>query len=170
MKRDQFGQISFDANEIAEMLYVNPDVDFTNLQVQDPEIYNSSVARYYGELPALKEYQPLTIGIEEFDRMNQARWFMPEKYQTLDIAEWVLAQCQTQEQLQRAGKELLMFQERNLTDLLRFLKYFVDTMRANGVVWGLGRGSSVSSYVLYLIGVHKIDSMYYDLDVEEFLR
>ena len=55
-------------------------------------------------------------------------------------------------------------------DLLRYLKYFVDTMRENNVVWGLGRGSSVASYVLYLIGVHKIDSMYYDLDVGEFLR
>ena len=95
---------------------------------------------------------------------------MPDDYKNLDIAEWVLSQCHTQEQLQRAGKELLMFQERNLIDLLRFLKYFVDTMRINGVVWGLGRGSSVSSFVLYLIGVHKVDSLYYDLDVEEFLR
>ena len=170
MKRDQFGQVSFDINEIAEMLYINPDMDFTNLQVQDPEIYNASVARYYGELPALKEYQPLPMSIEEFDRINQSHWYMPEQYQEFDIDKWVLDQCRTQEQLQRAGKELLMFQERNLTDLLRFLKYFVDTMRTNGVVWGLGRGSSVSSFVLYLIGVHKIDSMYYDLDVEEFLR
>lgn len=170
MKRDQFGQVSFDPNEVAEMLYANPDMDFTNLQVQNSNLYNASVARYFGELPALKEYQPLTVDIEDFDRMNQSHWYMPEKYRELDIAEWVLKQCKTQEQLQRAGKELLLFQERNLNDLLRFLKYFVDTMRANGVVWGLGRGSSVSSFVLYLIGVHKIDSIYYDLDVEEFLR
>jgi DNA polymerase III alpha subunit len=46
----------------------------------------------------------------------------------------------------------------------------VETMRVNNIVWGVGRGSSVASYVLYLIGVHKIDSMYYDLDIEEFLR
>jgi DNA polymerase III alpha subunit len=54
--------------------------------------------------------------------------------------------------------------------LLRYLKYFVDTMRANNVLWGLGRGSSVSSYVLYLLGVHKINSMFYDLDIREFLK
>jgi DNA polymerase III alpha subunit len=170
MKRDQFGQISFDIGEVAEMLHSNPDVDFTNLQVQNPNLYNASVARYFGELPALKEYRPLTVDIEEFDRINQSQWYMPEEYRKLDIAEWVLSQCQTQEELQRSGKELLMFQERNLTDLLRFLKYFVDTMRNNKVVWGLGRGSSVSSFVLYLIGIHKINSIYYDLDVEEFLR
>jgi len=57
-----------------------------------------------------------------------------------------------------------------LFDLLRYLKYLVDTMNHNQVIWGVGRGSSVSSYVLYLLGVHRINSMYYDLDVGEFLR
>jgi DNA polymerase III alpha subunit len=81
-----------------------------------------------------------------------------------------LDHCDTDTKLQRVGQELLMYQERDLFNLLRYLKYFVDTMKKNNVVWGLGRGSSVSSYVLYLIGVHRIDSMYYDLDIEEFLR
>jgi DNA polymerase III alpha subunit len=65
---------------------------------------------------------------------------------------------------------LLLFQERNLFDLLRYLKYLVDTLRANNMIWGVGRGSSVASYVLYLLGVHRIDSMFYDLDPTEFLR
>ena len=43
-------------------------------------------------------------------------------------------------------------------------------VRANQVLWGLGRGSSVSSYVLYLLGVHRINSLYYDLPIEEFLK
>jgi DNA polymerase III alpha subunit len=60
--------------------------------------------------------------------------------------------------------------DRNLFQLLQYLKYLVDTMRKHNIVWGVGRGSSVASYVLYLIGVHKINSMYYDLDIEEFLR
>jgi len=46
----------------------------------------------------------------------------------------------------------------------------VDVMHDNRVIWGVGRGSSVASYVLYLLGVHRIDSMYYDLDAGEFLR
>jgi len=54
--------------------------------------------------------------------------------------------------------------------LLKFLRYMVQVMRDNNIVWGVGRGSSVASYVLYLIGVHKIDSLYYDLDVTDFLR
>jgi DNA polymerase III alpha subunit len=55
-------------------------------------------------------------------------------------------------------------------DLLFYLKYLVDTMRENKIVWGVGRGSSVASYVLYLIGVHKIDSIKYELDINEFLK
>ena len=95
---------------------------------------------------------------------------MPDEYKSLDIASWVLTQCTKQEQLQRCGQELLLFQDRNLFNLLRYLKYLVDVMKENNVIWGVGRGSSVASYVLYLIGVHKIDSMYYDLSISEFLR
>ncbi len=95
---------------------------------------------------------------------------MPPEYQALDIAEHVLSLCNTQEELQRCGQELLLFQERNLFDLLKYLKYLVDVMRDNHVIWGVGRGSSVSSYVLYLLGIHRINSMFYDLDPSEFLR
>ena len=95
---------------------------------------------------------------------------MPVLYKELDIAAWVLTQCQTQEQLQRCGNELIMFQERDLFDLLRYLKYLVDTMRENNIIWGVGRGSSVASYVLFLIGIHRIDSMFYNLSIDEFLR
>jgi DNA polymerase III alpha subunit len=43
-------------------------------------------------------------------------------------------------------------------------------MTANRVIWGVGRGSSVASFVLYKLGVHRVDSLYYNLDINEFLR
>jgi DNA polymerase III alpha subunit len=95
---------------------------------------------------------------------------MPEEYATMDIAAHVLSLCKTDAELQRAGHELMLYQERGLFDLLRYLKHLVDTMTKNHVIWGVGRGSSVASYVLYLLGVHRINSMYYDLDASEFLR
>lgn len=88
----------------------------------------------------------------------------------MDIAKWVLDQCKTEAELQRAGEELIKFQERDLFILLKYLKYLVDTMRSNNIVWGVGRGSSVSSYVLFLIGIHRINSLYYDLSIDEFLK
>jgi DNA polymerase III alpha subunit len=64
----------------------------------------------------------------------------------------------------------MLFQERNLFDLLRYLKYLVDVMTENQLIWGVGRGSSVASFVLYKLKVHRINSMYYELDPAEFLR
>lgn len=110
------------------------------------------------------------MALTDYDAAKQKDWFMPLEYKQLDIAAHVIALCDTQAQLQRVAQELLMYQERDLFDLLRYLKYLVDIMRTNGVIWGVGRGSSVASYVLYLLGVHRIDSMYYDLDPAEFLR
>lgn len=167
---DQCGIAYTDTKELADLLYQNPDLDLSKFFVLDPEYYNSSVRAMYADMPALKKYQANDIDIDQFDRVMQSRWYMPEEYLDLDIAKWVLDQCKSDHELQRVGQELLLFQERDAFNLLRYLKYLVDTFRANGVVWGLGRGSSVASYVLYLIGVHKIDSIYYDLPIEEFLK
>jgi DNA polymerase III alpha subunit len=43
-------------------------------------------------------------------------------------------------------------------------------MKERNIVWGVGRGSSVASYVLFLIGTHKVDSVKYELDFNEFLK
>jgi len=48
--------------------------------------------------------------------------------------------------------------------------YLVDFMRENKIVWGVGRGSSTASFVLYLIGIHKINPIQFQLDWREFLR
>ena len=95
---------------------------------------------------------------------------MPDSYKTMDIAADVLDRCDTDAELQRCGEELILYQERGLMDLLRYLRYLVDVMRENHVIWGVGRGSSVASFVLYKLGVHRINSLYYELDPTEFLR
>lgn len=129
-----------------------------------------TVSAYLEQVPKLIEYAFTDMTVAEFDVMKQNSWHMPDEYKQLDIAEYILSLCDSDAQLQRCGNELLLFQERNLFDLLRYLKYLVDTLRANRMIWGVGRGSSVASYVLYLLGVHRIDSMFYDLDPQEFLR
>jgi DNA polymerase III alpha subunit len=170
MNYDKLGIAYANSNELCEMLYKNPDFDLSNIFVEDPDKYNDAVKSFYADLPVLRLYNLGSADIEKFDSANQSVWRMPAEYQNLDIAQWVLDQCNTQEELQRVGQELLLYQERNLFPLLKQLKYIVDTWRVNNIVWGVGRGSSVASYVLYLIGVHRINSMYYDLDIEEFLR
>ena len=170
MNYDQLGRPFVTEEDLCEMIYRNTDLPLANFLVTDPEQYNQSVKNLYVDLPFLQKYTALDVNINEFDSINQANWLMPESYKNLDIAQWVLDQCKTEHELQRVGQELLLFQEKNLFSLLQYLKYLVDTMREHNVVWGVGRGSSVASYVLYLIGVHHIDSIYYDLPIDEFLK
>jgi DNA polymerase III alpha subunit len=171
MNYDKFGQTYCNTQELCDLIYKNPRLDLNLFYVEDPDQYNTSVKDTYSDFVLLQKYQfDSTIDIEQFDTQNQSVWNMPTEYVNLDIAQYVLDRCSNDAELQRVGQELLLYQERDLFNLLRYLKYFIDTMRKNNVVWGLGRGSSVASYVLYLIGVHKIDSLYYDLPIEEFLK
>jgi DNA polymerase III alpha subunit len=170
MNYNRLGVAHLSTDELCDLLYQVPDLDLSRVSVSDPIKYNDAVKDFYADLPTLEQYVDQDITIEQFDSTNQSQWLMPEEYQNMDIAQWLLDQCQTQEELQRVGKELLLYQERELFSLLKQLKYIVDTWRENNIVWGVGRGSSVASYILYLLGVHKINSIYYDLDIEEFLR
>ena len=109
--------------------------------------------------------------LADFDQACQSYWNMPDEYKTLDIENWLFEQSPPWDpQHTRIVEELEAYKARNMLDLLRWLKYFVDTCSKEGVVWGVGRGSSVASYVLFLIGVHSIDPIKYNLDWREFLR
>jgi hypothetical protein len=125
------------------------------------------------DVPTFVKYNELAlqaVTVEEFDHMNQGNWLMPDEYKNLDIAEYILGLCKSEAALQRVGEELLLYQARDLFDLLRYLKFLVDIMKQHNLIWGVGRGSSVASYVLYLLEIHRIDSLHYNLDIAEFLR
>ena len=157
MIKNKFGEIVYDIEDVVDLMMKGQPT--TGITV------DSTV-----QLQNTHSETDISMSVDEYDMMNQRNWLMPEEYQQLDIAQHVIDLCKTQPEIQRAGEELLMFQERNLFNLLKYLKYLVDTMRDNNIIWGVGRGSSVASYVLYLLGVHRINSMYYDLDPSEFLR
>ena len=171
MKTDHVGRIIFEEADLMDMVMRGePLADLNGLIVQ-PMIDLESAAEILDDIPLFIDYDKLAQETrEQFDHRCRNTWFMPEEYKQLDIAEMVISKCTTPEQLQRCGEELLLYQERDLFNLLRYLVYLVDIMKANNITWGVGRGSSVASYVLYLLGIHRIDSMYYDLDVGEFLR
>jgi len=167
MKKDVYGRIMYDEHDLCSMLMQDPDRVLSEILVHTKISGNTLNLENY---PTLSKYEQINSSIEEYDSNNQKQWWMPKEYYELDIAKWVLEQCTTEVELQRAADELIKYYERDMVDLLRYLKYLVDTMRKEGIVWGVGRGSSVASYVLYLIGIHKIDSLYYDLSIDEFLK
>ena len=81
-----------------------------------------------------------------------------------------MERCTTTQQRDRVYAELLEYENRGMVIVLKFLKYLVDVCNENNIVLGVGRGSSVASYCLYLLGVHRIDSIKYKLDIKEFLK
>lgn len=167
MRTDTYGQIIFDENDLCELYLKDPSRKLKNVLV-DTNINLPNILDI--EVPKLSVYNQSEQSLEEFDKVNQSNWHMPVEYKNMDIAKFVLEQCTNDSELQRAGQELLLFQERDMFELLKYLKYLVDTMRKHNIVWGVGRGSSTSSFVLYLLGIHKINSLYYDLSIEEFLK
>lgn len=168
MITDKFGQQIFSEDEICDLFYTNPDITFkqilTDCEIEYPDVLELQ------NIPNIIKYNQPNLSIEEFDSASQQNWYMPIEYKEMDIAAFILEQCKTDAELQRVGQELILFQERDMFDLLKYLKYLVDTMRKNNIVWGVGRGSSVASFVLFLLGVHRINSLYYDLSIDEFLK
>lgn len=101
--------------------------------------------------------------------INSAHWFIPDEYENMDIEGFLVDHC-PKENYNRLLEELSLYKKNDMMPVLNTVKYIVDTLRKNNIVWGVGRGSSVASYVLFLIGVHKIDSVKYKLPINEFFK
>jgi len=170
MIQNKFGEMIFNESDVCDLV-MQGQAESLHRMVVDKSVNLETAALVLENIPEFLDYNELSqLSVEEFDHLNQSNWHMPTKYKELDIAEYVLGLCTTEAELQRCGEELLLYQEKDLFNLLRYLKYLVDVMTENNLIWGVGRGSSVASYILYKLGVHRIDSMFYKLDIHEFLR
>jgi DNA polymerase III alpha subunit len=168
MIKDKFGQIVLNEDDIVNLLMQKKSINYSKtILVGQENLLNASAVI---EIPIFKTKENQDISVDTFDCQQQNNWLMPDKYKNFDIAAYILSLCQNDAELQRCGQELLMYQERNLFDLLKYLHYLVQTMKDNSIIWGVGRGSSVASFVLYKLGVHRVDSLFYELDPNEFLR
>ena len=172
MKTDHLGQMIFSEDDGVDLLMRGQSIHVDGMLV-DASVDLETAALILEDVPTFVRYNELVVqamSVEDFDHRNQGRWLMPDEYKQLDIAEYVLGLCESEAALQRVGEELLLYQARDLFELLKYLKFLVDVMQKNNLIWGVGRGSSVASYVLYLLKIHRIDSLHYNLDIAEFLR
>jgi DNA polymerase III alpha subunit len=169
MRTDKFLNPIFNEADIFDALYSGHQSVLSQIVADDS--YEISQLSKISEtiIPKIDESIYL-LSINEYDTINQTKWFMPTEYYNFDVHQYVLSKCNTDDEINRVLEELEEFKNRNLTMLLQWLKYFVDTCLSHNIVWGVGRGSSVSSYVLYLLEVHRINSIKYNLDWHDFLR
>lgn len=175
MKINTYGQVEVSEAEAFTALYTNKISSLNGVFVDDSAIidqYNQAKLTNADKIASLIKLAESTLSLEQFDINLQDDWFMPESYQSksFDMVEHLLSLCKTDVETDRVLDELKLFVQYDMVDLLCYIKYLVDTLRENKVLWGVGRGSSVASYCLYLLGIHKIDSIKCELDIREFLK
>ncbi|KKN16641.1 hypothetical protein LCGC14_0973950 [marine sediment metagenome] len=137
------------------------------------------------ETDDIRQYNRLTTSKKAIKTKTETRpprfdWNIPESYKSLDVTEYVLDRlfnlcdelhdAQLYTRINRVEDELQLYEKLDLLPALQAIIYIINTLQEKNIVWGVGRGSSVSSYVLYLIGVHDVDSVLYNLDITDFLR
>lgn len=169
---DNWGNVIFKSDSLLDFLmsgnHLTPDIKV----IIDDKIaqFNKMCRTFDHSELELKSYTEPTISVEESDNERQNTWFISDEYKNLNIEEFLYNKCKTEEEVLRVQEELLLYKSHNFLPVLNLLVYIIDSFKKNNIIWGVGRGSSVSSFILYLIGVHKVNSIKYDLDIHEFLK
>jgi DNA polymerase III alpha subunit len=102
-------------------------------------------------------------------------WNIPIEYKNLNLSNYLNQRMvergvETEAYANRLKLELVEIQDRNLENLFKTLIFVVDKLKSANQVWGVGRGSSCASLVLYLIGVHEVDPIKYGIPLQEFFH
>ena len=105
---------------------------------------------------------------QEYLDINLSKYFFTRLADRLANTEMVNADVE--ERIARVSTELKLFKEYNIENLIKTAIYIVDVFEEHSIVWGTGRGSSCACYCLYLLGLHEVDSVKYNLELDEFFR
>ncbi len=170
MKIDHIGNCIIDLEDVVDHLMAGGNLSAVSNRMLDfnTSEYNNLVSskdKDQWRLRSVKSYDSES----EMDSVCRDQWTVPDNYLDMDIESYIYNLCETEAEVYRVQQELELFKSRDLLIVLKALKYLVDVMRQHRIIWGVGRGSSVASYCLYLLEVHSIDSIKYNLDFAEFL-
>lgn len=168
---NKYGQAILSSNNLRELLLQGKNISHLNV-VRDEEIelFEKYQSDLLSESIVFLENPDELLDFDDFHKKCADEWIFPKEYQIIDVYQWLIDKCISQTEINRVKEEYILYEERDLIMLLRLFIYLVDYMRKNDYVWGVGRGSSVSSFILYLIGIHRVNSILYELDINEFLR
>lgn len=161
------GTVLCDDMAALEILYAGLDLsDAIMKPSRDLELYRDANGRLdAGFRDPIISDGPVYEGVDWY-----RTWVTPKEYSSIDVMDHCLSKCKSDAERDRVHMEMSLFEERNMLPVLRHLVYMVDHFRKHGIVWGVGRGSSVSSFVLYLIGINRINPLKFKLDIREFLK
>lgn len=121
---------------------------------------------------------PMKFGDFGIDFVPDFTWQIPNSVKALDLATALAKLLRNkfenclnfhvyEERLQIELKEI---KDRNLSNMVKTLFFVIDYFRQNDIVYGVGRGSSCASLILFLIGVHCIDPVKFEISHLEFFH
>lgn len=102
-------------------------------------------------------------------------WPTPEPYRSDDL---LLVCSDRLQQLNlttdpyylRLAQEIAEIEDREMEGFIRHVWFVCADMDRRKVVRGVGRGSSCACLVLFLLGVHHVDPVFYDIPMTEFFK
>ena len=107
-------------------------------------------------------------------------WKLPSEYLSFEIEELVYSKladyCDKMSDVDfimysdRVELELSLFMSVDSGIFLKCIWFILDSFSKKGVFWGVGRGSSCASLVLFLIGLHMVDPILYEIPITDFFK
>lgn len=158
-----------------------PAIDITRSLIRDGAAFVDELTK---DIHTYNLYVPSEqqLRVKTENRPFNFDWIIPDEYKNLNVVDYItdklmmdheakkFPEDELPERANRVSHELILYKKHEVEDVLRVLIFVINTLTNQGVVWGVGRGSSVSSYVLYLIGIHDVDSVKYGLSITDFLH
>jgi len=119
--------------------------------------------------------EKIEIATDESANVN-SDWNLPDCYKNLDLTLYFsellsrLPEDKTGVREIRVGNELLEVKNRGLENMFRTIIYVLDILKEKNIIWGVGRGSSCASFLLFLMGLHLVDPIKYQIPYQEFFH
>jgi DNA polymerase III alpha subunit len=166
---DDWGRVVASYDQAIEVLMSGRDLNIVNVQAS-PELerYNEFCRMFDKTDEIIRPVEPMAETPEVYHAHRSQEWI--SKVDSSQLWDDLLAKCETTIERERFVMELEEFGKRGMIEVLVQLDAMIKELDSANVVRGVGRGSSVASFILYLMGVHFINPIAYNIDVGEFLK
>lgn len=164
------GESTLDKDGLYDKILSGEDIEGKYTHVSDSEI------KKFSKLTGIKLK---TKDSPDYNKIHD-QFLLPKAYFEINLEDFFIERMKSrhgdiskpemEKRVARIYDELSLYKEMFLEDILRLAIYIVDTFTIENIIWGPGRGSSCCSYLLFLTELHDVDSVYFDLDIDEFLR
>jgi len=147
---------------------------FTDLRaIAHPDIkrYN----KHSGNANPIGVWEPTEKGSGIGPDPDTFEWTIPKKYLSMNIEELCIEALEQKRLINdvyvnRLSWELIQMELKDMHQFVRCLLYVTHQFKENDVVWGVGRGSSCASLIMYLLDINKVDPVKYGIPAEEFFK